>query len=76
MEGGRERDDFFFKILFFHCGVAKDKGSSFFLNMLKGDGREFFVFFSMLKRDDRGFIFYSFIGGGLGFVELIKSELK
>ncbi len=40
MEGGREKDDFFFLILFFHRGVARDRGSGFFLkNMLKGDGR-------------------------------------
>jgi hypothetical protein len=33
----------FFLILFFHCGVARDKGSRvFFFNMLKEDGREFF----------------------------------
>jgi hypothetical protein len=45
VEGGRERDDFFFLILFFHCGVARDKGSrGFFFNMLKGDGREFFFY--------------------------------
>ncbi len=55
MERGRERDDFFFLILFFHCGVVRVKGSRvFFLNMLKGDKREFF--FSMLKRDKRGFL--------------------
>ncbi len=29
MEGGRERDVFFFLILFFHCGVARDRGSNF-----------------------------------------------
>jgi hypothetical protein len=29
----------------------------FFFNMLKGDGREFFLGFPMLKRDERGFFF-------------------
>ncbi len=32
-------------LLFFHCGVARDRGSMvFFFNMLKGDGREFFFY--------------------------------
>jgi hypothetical protein len=36
-----------FLILYFHCGVAKDRGEHervFLKNMLKGDGREFFFY--------------------------------
>ncbi len=44
-EEGKGMSLFFFKILFFHCGVARDRGSRVFLkNMLKGDGREFFFY--------------------------------
>ncbi len=35
----------FYFFLFFHCGVARDRGEHervFFFNMLNGDGREFF----------------------------------
>jgi hypothetical protein len=52
-------------ILFFHCGVARDRGSRVFFNMLKGAGREFFFFFFyMFKRDDRGFYFLQVQRGG------------
>jgi len=46
VEGGKERDDFFFLILFFHCEVARDRGEHerVFFYMLKGDGREFFFY--------------------------------
>jgi hypothetical protein len=50
VEGGRERDDFFFKFCFFIVEWLGTGVKGFFKNMLKGDGREFFVFFSMLKR--------------------------
>jgi hypothetical protein len=33
--------------------------------MLKGDGREFFFFFYMLKRDERGIFFLQVHGGGV-----------
>ncbi len=62
MEAGKERDDFvFFLILFFHCGVARDRGNlkGFFLNMLKGDGREFFSFFYVEKGSEGIFFFTS-----------------
>jgi len=52
-------------ILFFHCGVARDRGSRVFFNMLKGVGREFFFFFFFcLKRVGGGFFFLKFYGGG------------
>jgi hypothetical protein len=35
VEGGRERErDGFFLILFFHCGVAKDRGNLKFRNLV------------------------------------------
>ncbi len=35
----------FFLILFFHCEVARVRGSrDIFFNMLKGDGRELFFY--------------------------------
>jgi len=36
--------------------------------MSKGDGREFFCVFLMLKRDERGFFFFYKFIGGLGLV--------
>jgi hypothetical protein len=44
--------------------VARDRGSRVFFRYVEG-----FFFKKMLKRDERGFIFfYKFIGGGLGLV--------
>jgi hypothetical protein len=52
-EEGKGKGMIFLKILFFHCGVARHRGNLkgfmklervFFINMLKGDGREFIFY--------------------------------
>jgi hypothetical protein len=45
VEGGRERDDFFFKFCFFIVKWLGVGVKGFFFNMLKGMGGSFFFFF-------------------------------
>jgi len=57
VEGGRERDDFFFKYCFFIVEWLGTGGQRFFFKYVEGGWEGVFHFFSMLKRDERGFFF-------------------